>query len=155
MSKFTYSLYSQWLLHYFKATAVSNSFKWKFHFLIQLSCVFVGLISTLSRSWKYHYFLLSLIFRGANWCVSWFDKNFISGFFIVTVKATFFKLFTKSYQIWWPWPFLNSQLCRNHKLQIIFYILVHLNINNVWFIHTLKRSGMVCFHDWCVFRRHN
>ena len=46
-----------WRWLYFKSTAVSNSFNWKFNFLIWLSWNFVNLMITLSRSGIYHYFL--------------------------------------------------------------------------------------------------
>ena len=110
---FTCSLHFQWPWHYFKATAVSNSLNWKFYVLIQLSWNFAGLSSTSSRSWIYHYFWLFHLFKGDNWCVSWFDKGLFLAFFTDTVQARCFQTLhyynlalgsTNSKQIWWPWP---------------------------------------------------
>ena len=42
--------------HYFKVTAVSNSFNWKFYVLIWLSSNLVWLLIKSSRSWIYYYF---------------------------------------------------------------------------------------------------
>ena len=39
----------------------------------------------------------------------------------------------------------RSQVCQNNKLQIVFLILIHCSIYVVWFLHTLKRWGTVCF----------
>ena len=39
------------------------------------------------------FFLLLHIFQGDNLCVSWFDKNFIVGFFTDTIQDFFFKLY--------------------------------------------------------------
>ena len=44
-----------------------------------------------SRSWMYHYFWLSLIFKGDNRRVSCFDKNFFVDFFMDSVQMNFFK----------------------------------------------------------------
>ena len=89
---FTCSLHFQWPWLYFKVIALSNSFNWSFYVFIRLSSNFVGLLSTLRRLWICHYFWLSHLFKGDNWHVSWFDKNFIVGFFIDTVSVRFFKL---------------------------------------------------------------
>ena len=37
------------------------------------------------------------------------------------------------------------QVCLNHKLQIGVEILGHVSLNIRWLLHTLKRSGTVCF----------
>ena len=89
---FTCSLHSQWPWHYFEVTAVSNGFNWTFYVLTWLRWNFVGLLSTSSRSWIYHYFLLSHIFKGDDWCVSWFDKSFTIVHFADTVQVRFLKL---------------------------------------------------------------
>ena len=77
----------------FKITAVSNNFTWKIHVLIRLSWNSVELLSISSKSWLYHYFLLSHAFKRENWHVSWFDQTFIVGFFKDAVQVMFFKLF--------------------------------------------------------------
>ena len=84
---FTASLHFQWPWHYFKVTAVPNSFNWKFHVHILLSWNFVQLLITSSRSWIYHYFLLSHIFKGDSGHVFWFDKTLSLAF-----SRTLFKL---------------------------------------------------------------
>ena len=66
---------------FIKITAVSNRFNWKKYFLIHLILNFVALFSTSSRLWISHYFSLWRIFKGDNCHVSWFDENFIVGFF--------------------------------------------------------------------------
>ena len=55
-----------WL--YFKVTAMSNSFDWKFCVLTQLSWNCVGLLSQSSRTCVYHKFSRLCIFKGDNWC---------------------------------------------------------------------------------------
>ena len=59
---------------------------------IWLGWNYVGALSTSSRSWIYHYFLLSHIFKGDKWHISWFDKHFIVDFFTDTVQVRLFKL---------------------------------------------------------------
>ena len=87
---FTCPYHFQWLWSYFKVTAVANSFTWKFYVHIWLSWNFVGLLSTSSRLWIYHYFWLSHIFKEDNWGIFWSDKNFNVSFFMDTVYS--FKL---------------------------------------------------------------
>ena len=88
---FTFSLHFLWhWLFFFKVIAVSNGFNWLFFFWLRWN--FVGLLSTSSMSWIYHYFWLPYIFKGVNWCVSWFYKDFIVGYFMETVEARFFNL---------------------------------------------------------------
>ena len=89
---FTHSYHSQWRWLYFKVTAVSNIFYWKFcSYWINLK--FWGLLIMSCRSWIYH-FLNSpppppcsreITFRR-------FRKNFNIAFFLDTVKARSFKL---------------------------------------------------------------
>ena len=75
----------RWLWPFFKVTAVSNSFNCQCYVLNWLSWNLEELLNTLSRSW-------SRVFKGDNWHVSWFDKNFNVDFFVYTVQTTFFKL---------------------------------------------------------------
>ena len=81
---FTCSYHFQWPWPYFKVTAVSNSFNWKFH---------------LYNCWLYQIyhqyaiiFLFLHMFKGDNWLISLFWENFNVGFFSDTVKASSFKL---------------------------------------------------------------
>ena len=67
---------------------------WKCYVLFWLSWNIARLLSTSSRSWIDNYFGLLHIFKGDNWYVSWFDRNFIVGFFMDTVQAEFFQLCT-------------------------------------------------------------
>ena len=67
----------------------SVSFNWKFYVPIQLSWNFVGLLSTSSKSWIYHCFWLPHVYKGDNWHVSWFDKNFIIGSMMDTASEGF------------------------------------------------------------------
>ena len=78
-----------WL--YFKVTAVSNSFNWKFYVLIQLSWNLAWLLITTSILWIY-YFWFSHMFKGENWHISSFEKNSNVGFFSDTIEARSFKL---------------------------------------------------------------
>ena len=79
---FTCSLCFQWPWRYFKVLAVSDIFNWKCYVLVRLSWNFVGLLSTSNRSGVYRSFWLWQMFKGHNWHVSWFNKNFIVGYFI-------------------------------------------------------------------------
>ena len=87
---FICSLYFQWVWHYFKVTAVSNSINWKFYVLIRLSWNFVEFFKYIKQ--VVNCFWLSHIFKGDNWRISWFDKTFTVGFFTDTAQARFFKL---------------------------------------------------------------
>ena len=92
---FMYSYYFQWPWLYFKVTAVSNSFNWKFCVLIRLNWNLVRLLMTSSKLWIYHYFWFSHMFKGDDWRISWFQKKkkiFNVGFFSDAVKARSFKL---------------------------------------------------------------
>ena len=74
----------------------------------------VGLSSASSRSWIYHYFWLSNIFKRDNWHVSDLTKTLSLAFSwtLFNFKWGFsnFPLLqpclgsTSSYQVWWPWP---------------------------------------------------
>ena len=88
---FTCSLYFN-DLDFISRSQLSNSCSWEFYVLIQLSWNFVGLLSTSISSWIYHYFWLSHIFMGDNWCVSWLDESYYVGSFMNTVQSRFFKL---------------------------------------------------------------
>ena len=77
---FTCSYHFQWLLPYFKVTAVSNCVNLKFYVLIQLNGNFWGLWNISNRLWMHDHFLVLHIFKGVNWCVSRFDKNFMLAF---------------------------------------------------------------------------
>ena len=79
----------QWPWPYFKVTAVSNSFNWNVDVLIWSSWNSVGLLSISSISWIYLNFSLLHKFKGDNWHVSLFDKNFNIGFFADTVQVIF------------------------------------------------------------------
>ena len=59
------------IVFHFYVTAVSNSFNCKFYVLFQWSWNFVQLLTTSSRSWIYHYFWVSHIFKGDNWHIVW------------------------------------------------------------------------------------
>ena len=39
----------------------------------------------------------------------------------------------------------RSQVCQNHELQSVVSIFVRHSLNVVWFLHTLKIYGTVCF----------
>ena len=54
---------------------MSISFKWKFDDLIQVSCNFAQLLVTSNRSWLYHYFWFSHMFKGDDWHISSFEKK--------------------------------------------------------------------------------
>ena len=147
---FTCSLYFQWPWHYFKVTAVSDSFNRKFYVPIRLSWNFVGLVSPESRSWIYCYFRLSRVFKGANWRVSWFAK------FRGHCSSDIFRTL-HDYVLVWGLPIhtefddfdlvSRSQVCQNHKLQIVFLILVHCSLNVVWCLHTLKDQAHCALCD--------
>ena len=78
---------------YFKVTAVSHSFNWKFYVLIRSSRIFVELLSTLSGSWIFHYFWLAHMYsREIVVMFPDLTKKVIVGFFTDTVQAMFFKL---------------------------------------------------------------
>ena len=68
-----------------------QSFNWKFYVLTWLSWDFIGLLSTSSRSWMCNLFWHSHIFKGDNWLISSFEKNYVC-FFSDTLKARSFKL---------------------------------------------------------------
>ena len=90
---FTCLLHFRWLWHYFKITAVSESFNRNFfcsHPIKLKLCRIVKYIKQVMNI--YHYFWLSQIFKGDDWCVSWLEKSSIVGFFKDTVQAKFFKL---------------------------------------------------------------
>ena len=82
----------------------------------------------------------SHIFKGDSWCVSWFDKNFMIGFFTDTVQASFFQTLCCC-NLAWCLPVYTrfddldlvsrSEMCQNHTLQIVFMILVHRSLNIV------------------------
>ena len=57
---FTHLYYFQWPWFYFKVTAVSNDFKWKFYVLIRLSSNYVRLLITSSTSWICHFLFFSV-----------------------------------------------------------------------------------------------
>ena len=72
--------HSQWHWLYFKVTAVSSSYSLKFYVPIRLSWDFVLYLITSSRSWIYHYFLFSRMFKGDNWHVSSCGKKLTLAF---------------------------------------------------------------------------
>ena len=83
------------LVIYFKVTAVSNNFNWKFYVLIWLSWNFVWLLTVLIRLWIYHYFFV-LFFgctcsREINDIFPRLEKNFNIGFFSDTIQARLYK----------------------------------------------------------------
>ena len=73
-----------------------KQFNWKFYVLIirlvWLIWNFVGLLSTSSRSWIYHYFWLLHTFKRNNWSVSGVDKKKFHWLFHEHCQARFFKL---------------------------------------------------------------
>ena len=77
---FTCSYHFQWPWLYFKVTAVSNSFYLKLYsYPIKSNlCMVVNYINRIIPV-----FLLFFVFKGDNWCVSWFDFNI--GFFSGTL----------------------------------------------------------------------
>ena len=83
----------RWPWLYFKVTAVSNSFNWKFCVLIRLSWNFVRFLIMSSRSWIYHYFkfFFSTCSREIKDIFPCFKKLQIV-FFSGTVKTRSFKL---------------------------------------------------------------
>ena len=132
MSNFAWPLpvhYTSSDLDCFKVIAVSNNFDWKFHVLFQLSWNFIGLLSTLSRSWIYHYFFF--------FCT--YSREIIDVFLIW--QKLFHWLFHRhcsneifqtlhNYNLAWGLPVLTrfddlnivsrSQVYQTHKLQIVF-----------------------------------
>ena len=113
-------------------SAVSNSFNWTCNVLTWLSWNFVGLLSTASRSWIYHCFLLAHIFKGDNWCVSWLDKNFIVG---IPKALTRLANMAKNH---WFWAMFNK--CY-HNTQTVF-----VNKNYLYQFHNLS-----CFDQCCCY----
>ena len=69
---FNRAYHFQWPWPYVKVSAVlAVNFDWKSYALIWLSCNLVRLPITSTKSWIYHYFRLSLIFKWDNWHFSW------------------------------------------------------------------------------------
>ena len=68
-----HGLFTDWW--YFKVTAVSNSFNWKFYVLIWLSLNFVWLLIASVRSWISNFYWFLLIFKGDYQHISSFDKK--------------------------------------------------------------------------------
>ena len=89
---FTCSYHFRWPWPYFKVTVVLNSLNWKFYVLIQSGWNHMELFSMSSRSWVHHLFWQSHIFKGGNWHISSFEKNFNIGFFSDIMKEKSFKL---------------------------------------------------------------
>ena len=138
----TSSLQFQWPWHDFKVTAVPNNCNWKFHVLIHISWNFVGLLSTWTSSWIYHYFIYFCICLRE--IIDMFPdltkKKKIFGFFTNTSK--FFKLciiitLLGVYQLI-PGLMTLTMLQGHRCVRVI-------NCNSVWLLHTLKRSSTVCF----------
>ena len=78
-----------WL--YFKVTALSNCFNWKYSVHIQLSWNCVWLLIMSSRSWIYNHFWFLQVFKGDSWHISLFEKNFRVGFFSDAIETSSFK----------------------------------------------------------------
>ena len=135
--RFSCTLHFQWPWLYFKVTAISNSFDWKFNVSIWLSWNFVVLLSASSRS--YYVWLLHL-FKGDNLYVFWFDKYFIISFFTNTVQARFFKLciiitllgglpdYTRFDDLDPVWRWL---VCQNYYCKLLFFRLLSTIVWNV------------------------
>ena len=160
------SYHFQWLWSYFKVTAVSNRFNWKFNILIHFSWNFVQLLIKSSRSWTYYYFLLLNMFKGDNWNISSFEKkNFIVGFFSDTIKARSFKIcmfiilfgvYIAIVGLMTLTLFQGHRCVRNLTANCVFWILVLCSLNFVWLLHTLKTLCTVRFMWlWCVFKGDN
>ena len=95
---FTCFLHFRWPWHYLKVTEMPNGFTRNIYVFIWLSLNFVGLLSTSSRLWKYHYFWLSFIFEGNNCHVSSINNNNNKN----TLSLAFFQghCLIKAFQSW-------------------------------------------------------
>ena len=121
----------------FTCSAVSK-FSLRFDVLIQLSWYFVGLLSTSSRSWICNYFWLATIFKGDNWCVSWFIYCWL---FHGHSSSEVFQIFllwpclgpANLYHVCWPWLWFKVTCVRIINCKLFFRFL------------SSVRSGTVCF----------
>ena len=140
---------------YFKVTAVSNSFDWKSHVLIQLNSNFVLLLITSSRSWIYHYLKFLRMFKRDNWQISLFEKNWNVASFPGTVKAIPFKLcmiITLLGVYIFMAGLMTLALFQGYKCVRNITFLVYCCCA-VWLLHTLWSSYIIWIvHPWCVFK---
>ena len=135
----------RWLWPFFKVTAVSNSFNCQCYVLNWLSWNLEELLNTLSRSW-------SRVFKGDNWHVSWFDKNFNVDFFVYTVQTTFFKL-CKIITLLRVYEFvldlITLTLLQGHRY-VNHELLIHSSTCPLVATHTKKMSGLYLRVSWLV-----
>ena len=78
---FACSHHFHWPWPNFKITSASKIFNEQFYFPVRWSWNCVRLVTTLTRSWIYHYFWCLLAFKEAKWHAFWFDKKCCVGFF--------------------------------------------------------------------------
>ena len=150
----TCSLNFQWPWHYFKVTAVSNSFNWNFYVLVQLSWS-SEIVKYIQAGHEY-----TTIF---DLCT--YSREVIDVFpdLTTTFSLAFSWTLSEVFQLLhyfnfaWGLPIhlrfddfdlvSRSQVCQNHKLQIVFLILVHCSLNVVWCLHTLKDQAHCALCD--------
>ena len=124
--------------------------KWKLCKIVEYIKQYMNIHTILLFSFCLH------IFKGNNWCVSLVDTNFHVCFFTDTVQERFFKLcaIITLLGVYQFMPdlmiltlFQGHRCVRIINCKMCFNVLVYRSLNVVWFWHTIKRSGKVCF-EW-------
>ena len=112
--RFTHLYHLQWPWLYFKVTAVSNSFHWKFYVLIPLSWNFVWLLITSSWSWIYYYFFY--------FCTC--SREIIGTYFLVwkTNVGLFRLIKARSFKLWMIMTLLGLHF--HHKFNITYTLFI-------------------------------
>ena len=133
------------LSHISTVTAMSNSLNWKFCVPFQLSWNCIGL----STEWLCYYFFSFAYIQG----------SYVTKSLMLTIWWTLGGLSTlRDYDLAQD-PAIRtrfddldlisrSQVCQNHKLQIVFGFLFTV-VNGAWFLRTWKRSRTV-FSVWLM-----
>ena len=91
-------LHRPWL--HFNITALSNSFNRTFYVLILFSSNFIQLLMTSSRSWIYHYFWFSHIFKEHKWHIVSFGRPLILAFSLTPSESKVFQTLHDYNLVW-------------------------------------------------------